>query len=201
MSGKHDEAALRVGDLIQAMMHLQIGNSHMESGDYESAIRSFELARSQMRYRVRLSFFLVSLISGWRFDDLGITIRQRLCEALYAAGRTMDAGKSLLELVDTFGDDVCMGGSMAEWISGFTHKCLSNPEINGATSKTISNNNLSMRRATLDPQIHTPLLRVWVKATLVNRSWKGSTSSIRCSLSRDSLPTVSSANVSKQPTA
>ncbi|KAF8126560.1 hypothetical protein EV363DRAFT_1434140 [Boletus edulis] len=117
MSGKHNEAVSRVGDLIpiikfnpvyymvQAMMHLQIGNSHMKSGDYKSAIHSFELARSQMRYRVRLSFFIVSVISGWRFDDLGITIRQRLCEALYAAGRTMDAGKSLLELVDTFGDD------------------------------------------------------------------------------------------------
>ncbi|KAF8119879.1 hypothetical protein EV363DRAFT_1378598 [Boletus edulis] len=184
MSGKHDEAVSRIGDLIriikfntvyymvQAMMHLQIGNSHMESGDYESAVRSFELARSQMRYRVRLSFFIVSVISGWRFDDLGITIRQRLCEALYAAGRTMDAGKSLLELVDTFGDDVCTNGSMVEWISDFTHKCLSSPEINNATSETIPNNNVSMRRATLDPQIHTPLLRVWVKATLAKRSWK-----------------------------
>ncbi|KAF8129237.1 quinon protein alcohol dehydrogenase-like superfamily, partial [Boletus edulis] len=113
MSGKYNEAVSRVGDLIdtvafsalyyvvQAMMHLQLGNSHMESGDYESAIHSFELARSRMRYRVRLSFSIVSLISGWRFDDLDITIRQRLCEALYAAGRTMDAGKSLLELVDT----------------------------------------------------------------------------------------------------
>ncbi|KAF8129264.1 quinon protein alcohol dehydrogenase-like superfamily [Boletus edulis] len=130
MAGKHNEAVSRIDDLIpiikfntvyymvQAMMYLQIGNSHMESSDYESAIHSFELARSQMRYHVRLSFSIVSLISGWRFDDLAITIRQRLCEALYAAGRTMDAAKSLLELVDTFGDDVCMSGSMAEWISG-----------------------------------------------------------------------------------
>ncbi|KAF8129217.1 hypothetical protein EV363DRAFT_1169374 [Boletus edulis] len=128
MAGKHNEAVSRVGDLIAvikfnavysvAMMHLQLGNSHMESGDYESAIHSFELARSRMRYRVRLSFSIVSLISGWRFDDLAITIRQRLCEALYAAGHTMDAGKSLLELVDTVGDDVRMSVSMAEWISG-----------------------------------------------------------------------------------
>ncbi|KAF8129297.1 hypothetical protein EV363DRAFT_1400038 [Boletus edulis] len=130
MAGKHNEAVSRVGDLIpiikfnavyyvvQAMMRLQLGNSHMESGDYESAIHSFGLAQSQMPYRVRDSFLIVSLISGWRFNGLAITIRQRLCETLYAAGHTMDAGKSLLELVDTFGDDVCMNGSMAEWISG-----------------------------------------------------------------------------------
>ncbi|KAF8119884.1 hypothetical protein EV363DRAFT_1440067 [Boletus edulis] len=123
MSGKHNEAMSRVGDLIPiikfntAMMHLQIGNSHMEGSDYESAIHSFELARSQMPYRVRLSFFIVSQISGWRFDDLGITIRQRLCEALYAAGRTMDAGKSLLELVDTVGK-ANTHVEEAEWVLG-----------------------------------------------------------------------------------
>ncbi|KAF8129301.1 hypothetical protein EV363DRAFT_1338600 [Boletus edulis] len=184
MAGKHNEALSRVGDLItiikfntvynvvQAMMRLQLGNSHMESGDYESAIHSFGLARSQMPYRVRFSFLIVSLISGWSFDDLAITIRQRLCEALYAAGRTMDAGKSLLELVYTFGDDVCMSGYMAEWISDFTHRCLSSPEINDVTSKTIPNINVSMHRATLDPQTHIPLLRVWVKATLVKHPWK-----------------------------
>jgi len=33
----------------QAYMHLLLGNSHMESGDYESAIRSFECARALMR--------------------------------------------------------------------------------------------------------------------------------------------------------
>ncbi|KAF8129223.1 hypothetical protein EV363DRAFT_1169153, partial [Boletus edulis] len=83
MAGKHNEAMSRVGDLIPlikfnvyyvvqasiqyiAMMHLQLGNSHMESGDYESAIHSFELARSQMPYRMRLSFSIVSLVSPCR---------------------------------------------------------------------------------------------------------------------------------------
>ncbi|KAF8129259.1 hypothetical protein EV363DRAFT_1220403 [Boletus edulis] len=84
----------------------------------------------------------------------------------------MDAAKSLLELVDTFGDDVCMSGYMAEWISDFTQKCISSPEINDATLNTIPNINVSMRHATLEPQTHIPLLGVWVKATLAKRSWK-----------------------------
>ena len=30
-------------------------------------------------------------ITGWKFDDLGIKIRQQLCEALYAASRAKQA--------------------------------------------------------------------------------------------------------------
>ena len=78
-AGGHDDAISRVDDLIvmvhfnaicyvvqarpyallhnrhpyrhfyQAYMHLLLGNSHMESGDHESAIRSFQCARGQMR--------------------------------------------------------------------------------------------------------------------------------------------------------
>ena len=45
-------------------------------------------------------------ISGWKFDDLDITIRRRLCEALHAAGRTNDAGESLSEIVNTVEEEV-----------------------------------------------------------------------------------------------
>jgi hypothetical protein len=118
-------------------MYLLLGNSHMESSDYEGAIQSFEYARARMRHYggqpllvVSLVSFLTGLlqcveithrlcqISGWKFDNLDIAIRQRLCEALYAAGRTKDAGESLLKLVNTFNDEVYMSGPITEWISG-----------------------------------------------------------------------------------
>ena len=57
-------------------------------------------------------------ISGWKFDDLDITIRQRLCEALYAAGRPKDAGESLLKTVNTFDEVVYMSEPVNKWVSG-----------------------------------------------------------------------------------
>ena len=39
-------------------------------------------------------------ISGWTFDDLAITIKQRLCEALLGADRVKEACESVLRMVD-----------------------------------------------------------------------------------------------------
>ena len=118
-------------------MYLLLGNSHMESSDYARAIQSFERARPQSQHLTNQSLLVVSLvsfltailqhiqinhplyqISGWKFDDLGITIRQRLCEALYAAGRTKEAGESLLKMVNTFDEAVYTSGPIIKWVSG-----------------------------------------------------------------------------------
>jgi hypothetical protein len=119
-------------------MHLLLGNSQMESSDYERAIQSFERARAQTRHHRSQSLLVVSLvsfitailphikisnprhyqISGWKFDDLSITVRQRLCEALYAAGRTKGASESLLQMVNTFDEEVYMSEPIAKWVSG-----------------------------------------------------------------------------------
>ena len=50
-------------------------------------------------------------------------IEQRCCEALFAAGRTTDAAKSLLKMVNTF-DKVYVKGSFTEWVSGKFPSCL-----------------------------------------------------------------------------
>ena len=55
---------------------------------------------------------------GWKFDNLHITVRQRLCEALYAAGRKKDAGESLLDVADTFDQDIYMSVPVVKWVSG-----------------------------------------------------------------------------------
>ena len=56
-------------------------------------------------------------MSGWKFDNLHITVWQRLSEALYVAGRRKDAEESLLERVNSF-DEVYTSEPLAEWVSG-----------------------------------------------------------------------------------
>ena len=77
----------------------------MERSDYEGAIQSFERAQAQVRHYEGRSLLVVSLvglprgvlqyieiahqfgqISGWKFDNLDVTIRQRLCEGFVCDG-------------------------------------------------------------------------------------------------------------------
>ncbi|KAF8436010.1 hypothetical protein L210DRAFT_3549851 [Boletus edulis BED1] len=115
MAGERPDAISRVDDLIatvsfnstcyvvQAYMYLLLGNSQMECGDHDGAIQSFECARVQNRDYLGPPFSAISLITGWKFSNLDITILQRLCEALDAAGRTSDAAKCFHELKTEFG--------------------------------------------------------------------------------------------------
>ena len=57
-------------------------------------------------------------MSGWKFDTFHITVRQRLCEGLYAAGRRKDADKSLLEMVNSFQEEVYASELITKWVSG-----------------------------------------------------------------------------------
>ena len=57
-------------------------------------------------------------MSGWKFDNLHITVRQRLCEALYGAGRRKDAEESLLEMVNSFDEEVYTSKLITKWVSG-----------------------------------------------------------------------------------
>ena len=52
---------------------------------------------------------------GWK---LHITVRQRLCETLYVAGRRKDADGSLLEMVNSFDEDVYRSELITKWVSG-----------------------------------------------------------------------------------
>jgi hypothetical protein len=45
-------------------------------------------------------------------------IRQRLCDSLYAAGRTKDAGESFLKMVNTLDEEGCMSGPLVKWVAG-----------------------------------------------------------------------------------
>ena len=57
-------------------------------------------------------------MSGWKFDNFHITVRQRLCVALYVAGRGKDADESLLEMVNNFDEEVYTSELITKWVSG-----------------------------------------------------------------------------------
>ncbi|KAF8129810.1 hypothetical protein EV363DRAFT_1417516 [Boletus edulis] len=154
-------------------MYLLLGGSQMDCGDYERAIQSFDCARAQMPDDIGQPLFVISLITGWKFDNLDIMIRQRLCEALYAVGRIKDAGESLLEMVNTLEDKVYTSVPITKWASDFTQQCLSNLEHDGrAVSSTIEHGD-SLRSHTIsNPQTPTTLLNVWARASLAHREWK-----------------------------
>ena len=96
----------------------------------------------------------------------------------------MDAGKSFLELVNTYQEE-CASGTMIDWISGeltcylfatahqpfvsdFTQRYLSTPESDDQDLLTTTlGTNVATPRT--DP---TPLLKEWAKATLASRSWR-----------------------------
>ncbi|KAF8552627.1 hypothetical protein OG21DRAFT_1498291 [Imleria badia] len=180
MAGEHVDAVSRVDDLIatvhftsicyvvQAYMYLHLGNSCMEKSDYAGAIRFFECARPQMRYYLVHRLLIITFISGWKFDDLDVMIRQRLCEALYAAGHSKDAAESLLKLVNTIGEDVDSSQPiLTDWVSDFTHRYLS-----ASKSDATQQVNPSVLQDPFNSSTSTAVLREWAKATLASRSWK-----------------------------
>ncbi|KAF8557228.1 WD40 repeat-like protein [Imleria badia] len=182
MAGEHDDGVSRVDDLIttvhfnsiyyvvQAHMFLLLGKSHMRRRDFNRAIHLFERAQAQMRNYMGPPLFSISLISGWKFDGLGVQIQQSLCEAFYAARRTNEAGEFLLKMVHTTDEEVDMSRPMTKWVADFTRQCLSIPE--SEVSKASRHDEATRLSATLNSPTHTQLLDEWAKATLAGGSWK-----------------------------
>ena len=97
----------------------------------------------------------------------------------------MDAGKSFLEVVNTYEEEVYTSGTIIEWISGeltfcpfaavhqpfvseFTQHYISTPESDDHNLLTTTLGTDAAAPRT-DP---TPFLREWAKATLASRSWR-----------------------------
>ena len=107
-------------------------------------------------------------------------IRQRLCDSLYSAGRTKDAGESLLKMINTIDEEGSMSDPFIKWVSGeftfylfvrhtfnppsdFTYRCLSVPGSDGDAPTP---------HTTLDSPPLTLLLREWAKAQLARDLWR-----------------------------
>ncbi|KAF8556862.1 hypothetical protein OG21DRAFT_1495255 [Imleria badia] len=140
--GKHDDAILRVGDLIdivddqspyitvRAQMLLQLGIMSMRGGDNERAIESFNRAQEAIPFRQGPPLVFISLIFGWDFDRLAPAIQLQLYKAMYAAGHTSMA-ESRSTMVETLSEHALTSDVTADWDLDLVQKCLATFESNG----------------------------------------------------------------------
>ncbi|KAF8546305.1 hypothetical protein OG21DRAFT_1176634 [Imleria badia] len=175
MAGEYADAISRVGDLVstthdnsiyhtlQAYMRLLFGNSCLERKDYEGAIQLFERAQTQIRFHESRRLWTISLISGWQFDDLEITIQRQLCEALYAAGRAKQAEDALLKMVNSH---THITEPITAWISDFIQRCLTTPGPESSGDATSEADR--QEHATTSPL----LLAEWARIKLATNTWR-----------------------------
>ncbi|KAI9462971.1 hypothetical protein HD554DRAFT_1425706 [Boletus coccyginus] len=188
MAGEHHDAISRVDDIIstvrfnsicyivQAYMYLLVGNSRMECHDYEGAIQSFECAQAQMQHHASRPLSMISLISGWKFDHLGTVIQQRLCEALYEAGRTKDAVECFNQMASELEGEINLHGEQFEWTLDFRQRSSEKSEHLGDTAVDSQRHDEAISHYTtalsLDPPSPQGILIKRSKALTATGSWK-----------------------------
>ena len=104
-------------------------------------------------------------------------IRQRLCDALHAAGRIEEAGEALLNIIDFFSQAVYMAEPIVTWLSGRLHCFVSPPCIRRLATDFLQRC-LSARNGN-NAILPTPPLREWVKLQLAGGSWDGALAAAR----------------------
>ena len=121
-------------------------------------------------------------ITGWKFDDLAITIQLRLCEALNSSRRTKEAGECLLGMAS---QEANLTGPILVWICGeslltchcyrtsenppdLMQRCLSTRE-NATVAARGKNAPMAQKPSYLQPTL---LLTEWAKLRLRYGSWK-----------------------------
>ncbi|KAH0831287.1 hypothetical protein J3R83DRAFT_13923 [Lanmaoa asiatica] len=200
--GYHAESMASIAELIEhcpvelksacsaahAEMYVRLATLATKDEGYDRALQLLTCAQSLGPFHVVPELAIVSLICGWRFDNLQFSAHQQKCEVLYAVGRTREGGESLLKMINTFGEDVYKSGPITKWVSGefilhqfgcrafkiavdFTQRCLSTPESDGDL-KAALRDETTVPHAILILATPTPLLREWAKATLVSSEWK-----------------------------
>ncbi|KAF8554674.1 WD40 repeat-like protein [Imleria badia] len=188
MAGEHRDAISRLDDLIatvdlnsicyvvQTYIYILLGDSQVESGDFTAAIQSFERARAQMRHHTSRTLLLVSLISGWRFNDFGMSIRRRLCEALYTASRIKDAVQCFHQMKIELGEETYLHDEHLKWALDFSQLCFKKLEHLGDTAVDAQQYDDAISYYTTALSLNRPspqgVLIKRRKAFLVTRSWK-----------------------------
>ncbi|KAF8127977.1 hypothetical protein EV363DRAFT_1400856 [Boletus edulis] len=180
MAGEHPDAISRLDDLIATIRTCttcyQVANIATDVFIRRTCIFLETRRWNVMTTRgdVGPPLFAISLISGWEFDLLDILIRQRLCEALYALGRTMEllwTKKSTRLYSSPSGflvSSVLFHSFPAH--SGFCLQTLPN-NVSRASKTLVSqfrthSSDPPMPHANFNLQTPIPLLREWAKATL-----------------------------------
>ena len=107
-----------------------------------------------------------------------MTVRQRLCDALYAAGHIKEAGEALLNIVSFFDEDVYMAEPVISWFSG--RSCCLVPSLYNRHSATDFLQRCLSSENSDDTTLPTLPLREWVKLQLRGGSWNDALAAARC---------------------
>ena len=104
-------------------------------------------------------------------------VRQRLCDALHAAGRIEEAGEALLNIVNFFDEEVYMTEPVITWLSSGLY-CLVSPPCIQPLATDFLQRCLSARNGD-NTFLPTPPLRVWVKLQLRAGAWNDALAAAR----------------------
>ncbi|KAF8555608.1 hypothetical protein OG21DRAFT_1483747 [Imleria badia] len=122
----HDLRAISLTDHETLYYCSQVlGKMFLMQGDYEGAVQSLERGRGHASSYSGSDLETISLIFGWTFEGLEITVQRYNCESLYAAGRAEEATEALLKILDTFGEEIRASKATADWVMDLTRKCIS----------------------------------------------------------------------------
>ncbi|KAI6144223.1 hypothetical protein BKA82DRAFT_4175783, partial [Pisolithus tinctorius] len=139
-SGNQEEAILRVeylatrahkdNDDDATYLYTQVlAFMYMQMGNYGRTIPLIERAKNLAPKREQCPpLVTISLIFGWSFNGLDIVAQQRLCETLYAEGRTAEAVEILLNIIRTSDEENQGGKATSDWIADLTKKCVATLE-------------------------------------------------------------------------
>ncbi|KAF8427620.1 hypothetical protein L210DRAFT_3136383 [Boletus edulis BED1] len=123
VAGKYDTAISRVHDLIalerdDEAMHCCVqvlGKMYLMQGDYARAVQSLQDHTSSC---TSCNLETISLIFGWTFNGLQVTLQRCHFEDLYAAGRMGEATETLRMILDSFGEEIGASEVTPEWVLG-----------------------------------------------------------------------------------
>ncbi|KAH0838775.1 hypothetical protein J3R83DRAFT_7151 [Lanmaoa asiatica] len=122
-----------------AEMYVRLATLATKNEDYDRALQLLSRSQSLGPFRAVPDLKIISLICGWRFDNLQFTIHRQNCEVLYVAGQTDEALESLRAMTHNLGEDVRTRKGNAEWITAFTQQCLRSLESLGDNAVTSQN--------------------------------------------------------------
>ncbi|KAF8547519.1 TPR-like protein [Imleria badia] len=136
---KCDTAISRVHDLISVsrdddMMccYIQVlGKMYLMQGDYALAVQSLEREKVLASSCTGSDLETISLIFGWSFDRLQISVQRFHCENLYASGRAEETVEALHKILDTFGEEIRANKATADWVTDLRIKCIDMLEVLG----------------------------------------------------------------------
>ncbi|KAI6144919.1 hypothetical protein BKA82DRAFT_4168114 [Pisolithus tinctorius] len=135
-SGNQEEAIDRVehlamranneNDNATTYLYTQVlAAMYTKKGNYRCAIPLIERIKSLVPKDKKCPpLVTISLIFGWSFNELDTVPQQRLCETLYAEGRTAEAVEILLNIIRTSDEQIQASKPTTDWITDFTEKCV-----------------------------------------------------------------------------